>query len=144
MAKEIVKKIKLQIPAGAATPAPPVGTVLGPAGINLAEFCQKYNAATQDKKGDIIPVEIYVYDDRSYSFELKTPPAAELIKKFAKIAKGGKKGRLETVGTLSQEDLKAIAEIKLPDLNAYDVEGAMKIVAGTAKNMGVKVEGYED
>ena len=84
MAKEIVKKIKLQIPAGAATPAPPVGTVLGPAGINLAEFCQKYNAATQDKKGDIIPVEIYVYDDRSYSFELKTPPAAELIKKFAK------------------------------------------------------------
>lgn len=144
MAKEIVKKIKLQIPAGAATPAPPVGTVLGPAGINLAEFCQKYNAATQDKKGDIIPVEIYVYDDRSYSFELKTPPAAELIKKFAKIAKGGKKGRLETVGTLSQEDLRAIAEIKLPDLNAYDVEGAMKIVAGTAKNMGVKVEGYED
>ena len=143
MAKEIVKKIKLQIPAGAATPAPPVGTVLGPAGINLAEFCQKYNAATQDKKGDIIPVEIYVYDDRSYSFELKTPPAAELIKKFAKIAKGSKKGRLETVGTLSQEDLRAIAEIKLPDLNAYDVEAAMKIVAGTAKNMGVKVEGME-
>ena len=144
MAKEIVKKIKLQIPAGAATPAPPVGTVLGPAGINLAEFCQKYNAATQDKKGDIIPVEIYVYDDRSYSFELKTPPAAELIKKYAKIAKGGKKGRLETVGTLSQEDLRAIAEIKLPDLNAYDVESAMKSVAGTAKNMGVKVEGMED
>ena len=144
MAKEIVKKIKLQIPAGAATPAPPVGTVLGPAGINLAEFCQKYNAATADKKGDIIPVEIYVYDDRSYSFELKTPPAAELIKKYAKIAKGGKKGRLETVGTLSQEDLRAIAEIKLPDLNAYDVESAMKSVAGTAKNMGVKVEGMED
>jgi len=144
VAKEIVKKIKLQIPAGAATPAPPVGTVLGPAGINLAEFCQKYNAATQDKKGDIIPVEIYVYDDRSYSFELKTPPAAELIKKYAKIAKGGKKGRLETVGTLSQEDLRAIAEIKLPDLNAYDVESAMKSVAGTAKNMGVKVEGMED
>ena len=144
MAKEIVKKIKLQIPAGAATPAPPVGTVLGPAGINLAEFCQKYNAATQDKKGDIIPVEIYVYDDRSYSFELKTPPAAELIKKYAKIAKGSKKGRLETVGTLSQDDLRAIAEIKLPDLNAYDVESAMKIVAGTAKNMGVKVEGMED
>lgn len=144
MAKEIVKKIKLQIPAGAATPAPPVGTVLGPAGINLAEFCQKYNAATQDKKGDIIPVEIYVYDDRSYSFELKTPPAAELIKKYAKIAKGSKKGRLEIVGTLSQEDLRAIAEIKLPDLNAYDIEGAMKIVAGTAKNMGVKVEGMED
>ena len=144
MAKEIVKKIKLQIPAGAATPAPPVGTVLGPAGINLAEFCKKYNAATQDKKGDIIPVEIYVYDDRSYSFELKTPPAAELIKKYAKIAKGSKKGRLEIVGTLSQEDLRAIAEIKLPDLNAYDIEGAMKIVAGTAKNMGVKVEGMED
>ena len=144
MAKEIVKKIKLQIPAGAATPAPPVGTVLGPAGINLAEFCQKYNGATQDKKGDIIPVEIYIYDDRSYDFTLKTPPAAELIKKYAKIAKGSKKGRLETVGTLSQEDLRAIAEIKLPDLNAYDVESAMKIVAGTAKNMGVKVEGMED
>ena len=144
MAKEIVKKIKLQIPAGAATPAPPVGTVLGPAGINLAEFCQKYNAATADKKGDIIPVEIYVYDDRWYSFELKTPPAAELIKKFAKIAKGSKKGKLESVGTLSQEDLRAIAEIKLPDLNAYDIESAMKIVAGTAKNMGVKVEGMED
>ena len=143
MAKEIVKKIKLQIPAGAATPAPPVGTVLGPAGINLAEFCQKYNAATQDKKGDIIPVEIYVYDDRSYSFELKTPPAAELIKKYAKIAKGSKKGRLEIVGTLSQEDLRAIAEIKLPDLNAYDIEGAMKIVAGTAKNMGIAIEGQE-
>jgi len=144
VAKEIVKKIKLQIPAGAATPAPPVGTVLGPAGINLAEFCQKYNAATQDKKGDIIPVEIYVYDDRSYSFDLKTPPAAALIKKYAHIAKGSKKGRLETVGTLSAADLRTIAEIKLPDLNAYDIEGAMKIVAGTAKNMGVKVEGMED
>ena len=144
MAKEIVKKIKLQIPAGAATPAPPVGTVLGPAGVNLAEFCQKYNAATQDKKGDIIPVEIYIYDDRSYSFELKTPPAAELIKKYAKISKGSKKGRLETVGTLSEADCRAIAETKLPDLNAYDVDSAMKIVAGTAKNMGVKVEGMED
>lgn len=144
MAKEVVKRIKLQIPAGKATPAPPVGTVLGPAGINLQEFCTKYNDATRDKMGDIVPVEISVYEDRTFDFVLKTPPASGLIKKYAKISSGSKKGANETVGTLSQADLRAIAEIKLPDLNAYDVEGAMAIVAGTARNMGVAVEGMND
>ena len=144
MAKEVVKRIKLQIPAGKATPAPPVGTVLGPAGINLQEFCTKYNDATRDKMGDIIPVEINVYDDRSFDFVLKTPPASGLIKKYAKITSGSKKGSNEIVGTLSQADLRAIAEIKLPDLNTYDVEGAMAIIAGTAKNMGVAVEGMAE
>ncbi|MBO5474872.1 MAG: 50S ribosomal protein L11 [Bacilli bacterium] len=144
MAKEVVKRIKLQIPAGAATPAPPVGTVLGPAGINLQEFCTKYNDATKDKKGDIIPVEISVYEDRTFDFVLKTPPAAELIKKYAKIKSGSKKGAHEIVATISKEDIKAIAETKMPDLNAYTVEEAMKIVEGTARNMGVAVKGVND
>ena len=137
---EIVNKIKLQIPAGKATPAPPVGTVLGPAGINLQEFCTKYNDATRDKMVDILPVEITVYDDRSFDFVIKTPPTAFLIKKVAKLKKGSSKGANESVGTLTQAQLKEIAEIKLPDLNCYTVEEAMKIVAGTAKNMGVTVE----
>ena len=140
MAKKIAKMIKLQIPAGKATPAPPVGTVLGPAGINLQEFCTKYNDATRDKMGDILPVEISVYEDRSFDFVIKTPPAAFLIKKYAKINKGASKGSSETVATITKDQLREIAEIKLPDLNAYDVEGAMKIVEGTARNMGVKIE----
>lgn len=140
MAKKIAKMIKLQIPAGKATPAPPVGTVLGPAGINLQEFCTKYNDATRDKMGDILPVEISVYEDRSFDFVIKTPPAAFLIKKYAKINKGASKGSSETVATLTKDQLREIAETKLPDLNAYDVEGAMKIVEGTACNMGVKIE----
>lgn len=144
MAKEIVRRIKLQIPAGKATPAPPVGTALGPAGINLQEFCTKYNDATRDKMGDIIPVDIMVYEDRTFDFVLKTPPAASLIKKFAKINSGSKKGAHEIVATLSKNDVKAIAEIKLPDLNAYSVEEAMKIIEGTARNMGVAVEGVND
>ena len=144
MAKEIVRRIKLQIPAGKATPAPPVGTSLGPAGINLQEFCTKYNDATRDKMGDIIPVEIMVYEDRTFDFVLKTPPAASLIKKYAKINSGSKKGAHEIVATLSKNDVKAIAEIKLPDLNAYSVEEAMKIIEGTARNMGVAVEGVND
>ena len=139
-AKQVRKKIKLQIPAGKATPAPPVGTVLGPAGINLQEFCTKYNDATKDKMGDILPVEITIYEDRSFDFVIKTPPPAFLIKKIAKLKKGSTKGSSETVGTLTKEQLKEIAEIKLPDLNAYTVEEAMKIVEGTARNMGVKVE----
>lgn len=143
MAKQITRVIKLQIPAGKATPAPPVGTVLGPAGINLQEFCTKYNDATRDKMGDVIPVVINVYEDRTFDFTLKTPPVAELIKKTLGIKKGAVKGKNETVGTLSQAQLKEIAEIKLPDLNAYTVESAMKIVAGTARNMGVKIEGEE-
>lgn len=144
MAKEAVKKIKLQIPAGKATPAPPVGTVLGPAGINLQEFCTKFNDATRDKMGDIIPVEISLYEDRTFDFVLKTAPAAFLIKKAAKIQKGSTKGANETVATITVDDLRAIAETKLPDLNAYDVDAAMKIVEGTARNMGVAVKGLND
>ena len=144
MAKEVVKKIKLQIPAGKATPAPPVGTVLGPAGINLQEFCTKFNDATRDKNGDIIPVEISLYEDRTFDFVLKTAPAGFLIKKAAKIQKGSTKGANEVVATISKADLRAIAETKLPDLNAYDVEAAMKIIEGTARNMGVAVEGLND
>ncbi|MDD3187554.1 MAG: 50S ribosomal protein L11 [Bacilli bacterium] len=139
MAKQITKKIKLQIPAGKATPAPPVGTVLGPAGVNLQEFCTKYNDATRDKMGDILPVEISIYEDRTFTFVIKTPPAAFLIKKYAKIKKGGTKGQNETVATLTKDQVKEIAEIKLPDLNCYSVEEAMKIIEGTARNMGVKV-----
>lgn len=144
MAKEIVKKIKLQIEAGKATPAPPVGTVLGPAGVNLQEFCTKFNDATRDKMGDVVPCEISVYEDRSFDFVLKTPPAAFLIKKAAKVKKGSTKGANQIVATISKEDLKKIAETKLPDLNAYDVEAAMNIVEGTARNMGIAVKGVND
>ena len=141
MAKEITKKLTLQIPAGKATPAPPVGTVLGPAGINLQEFCTKFNDASKDKMGDIIPVEITIYEDRTFDMVLKTPPAAFLLKKTAKVKKGASKG--ETVATITKDQLKSIAETKMPDLNAYTVEEAMKIVAGTAKNMGIAIEGQE-
>lgn len=144
MAKKIVKEIKLQIPAGKATPAPPVGTVLGPAGINLQEFCLKYNEATRDKMGDIIPVIIKIYDDRSYDFELKTPPVAFLLKKAAKLAKGSAKGANHVVATLTVKEIKEIAEIKMPDLNAYDIESAMKIIEGTARNMGIAIKGVND
>ena len=133
MAKQIMKKIKLQVPAGKATPAPPVGTVLGPAGINLQEFCTKYNDATKDKIGDILPVEISVYEDRSFDFVIKTPPTPG-------IKKGSTKGSKEPVGKITQAQLREIAEIKLPDLNAYSIEEAIKIVAGTARNMGVEIE----
>ena len=140
MAKEVVKKVKLQIQAGKATPAPPVGTVLGPAGINLQDFCTRYNDATKDKMGDVLPVEISIYDDRSFDFVVKTPPTPFLVKKFAKIQKGSTKGANETVGTLTRDQLKEIAEIKLPDLNCYTIEEAMKIVEGTARNMGVTIK----
>ena len=138
MAKAITKKIKLQIPAGKATPAPPVGTVLGPAGINLQEFCTKFNDATRDKMGDVLPVVITIYEDRTFDLKLKTPPAAFLLKKYAKINKGAAKG--ETVATITKAQLREIAETKMPDLNAYDVEEAMKIIEGTARNMGIKIE----
>ena len=140
MAKEVVRKIKLQIQAGKATPAPPVGTVLGPAGINLQEFCTKYNDATRDKMGDVLPVEISIYDDRSFDFVIKTPPTAFLLKKAAKIDKGSVKGSKETVATITKDQIREIAEIKLPDLNAYTVEEAMKIVEGTARNMGIAIQ----
>lgn len=138
MAKEITKKIKLQIPAGKATPAPPVGTVLGPAGINLQEFCTKFNDMTRDKMGDILPVEISIYEDRTFDMVLKTPPAAFLLKKAAKIKKGSSKG--ETVATISRDKVKEIAETKMQDLNANDIEAATRIIEGTAANMGIKVE----
>ena len=143
MAKEAIKKIKLQIQAGKATPAPPVGTVLGPAGINLQEFCTKYNDATRDKMGDVLPVEISIYDDRSFDFVIKTPPTAFLLKKYAKTQKGSTKGSKEIVATITDAQLTEIAEIKLQDLNAYDVDAAKKVVAGTAKNMGIAIEGQE-
>ena len=143
MAKEVVKKVKLQIQAGRATPAPPVGTVLGPAGINLQDFCTRYNDATKDKMGDVLPVEISIYDDRSFDFVVKTPPTPFLVKKFAKIQKGSAKGSAtgskDIVGKLTKAQVKEIAEIKLPDLNCYDVNEAMLIVEGTAKNMGIEV-----
>jgi len=144
VAKEVVKRIKLQIEAGKATPAPPVGTVLGPAGVNLQEFCTKFNDATRDKMGDVIPCEISVYDDRSFDFVLKTAPAGFLLKKAAKIQKGSTKGANEIVATISKEDLRKIAETKLPDLNAYDVEAAMNIIEGTARNMGIAIKGVND
>ena len=138
MAKEVTKKIKLQIPAGKATPAPPVGTVLGPAGINLQEFCTKFNEMTRDKMGDVLPVEISIYEDRTFDMVLKTPPAAFLLKKAANIKKGASKG--ETVATISRDKVKAIAETKMQDLNANDIEAATKIIEGTAANMGIKAE----
>jgi large subunit ribosomal protein L11 len=140
VAKELIRKLTLQLPAGKATPAPPVGTALGPLGINSGEFCVKYNDATKDKMGDIIPVEISVYDDRSFELRFLTPPTPFLLKKYAKIKSGSSKGSKEIVGSITKEQLKEIAEIKLPDLNAYDVEEAIKIVSGTAKNMGIEIK----
>ena len=139
MAKNVVKKIKLQIPAGKATPAPPVGTVLGPAGINLQEFCTKYNDATREKMGDIVPVEISIYDDRTFDFVLKTPPTPTLLLKAAGIEKGSTKGANNIVATLTKEDIRKIAEIKMPDLNAANIDTAMSMIAGTARSMGVEV-----
>lgn len=138
--KNIAKKVTIAIEAGKATPAPPVGTVVGPLGINIQEFCTKYNEATRDKMGDIIPVVLTVYEDRTFDFVTKTPPTSFLIKKVLGIKKGSQTGSKDVVATLTQAQLKEIAEIKLPDLNAYTIEDAMKQVAGTAKNMGVNVE----
>ena len=140
MAKEIVNKIKLQIPAGRATAAPPVGTALGPAGIPLPDFVNRFNEATKDKMGDILPVEVYVYDDRSFDFKVKTPPAAFLIKKAAGVKKASATGSKSVAGSITKAQLREIAETKLPDLNAYDVEAAMKIIEGTARNMGIEIK----
>lgn len=140
MAKQVVKKIKLQVPAGKATPAPPVGTILGPAGINLNDFCTQFNEQTRDKMGDVLPVEISLYEDRSFSFIVKTPPAAFLLKKAAAITKGSAKGKAEVCGTISREQIKEISKLKMADLNAYNLEAAEKIIAGTAENMGLKIE----
>ena len=137
--KKVVNLIKLQIPAGAANPAPPIGPALGAAQVNIMQFCQAFNAATQDKQGDIIPVEITVYEDRSFTFVTKTPPAAHLIKKELKLKSGSAKPQADKVGQLTQEQLTQIAETKMPDLNANDIEAAKKIIAGTARSMGVTI-----
>ena len=139
MVKAIKTVIKLQIPGGAANPAPPVGPALGQAGLNIQEFCQKFNAATVGNKGGIIPVEITVFEDRSYDFKLKTPPTSDLLKKAAGVEKGSGKPLREKVGSITREQLKAIAEKKMPDLNANDIEAAMKIIAGTARQMGITI-----
>ena len=139
MAKKVVALIKLAIPAGKANPAPPIGPALGQHGVNIMMFCKEYNAKTADKAGLIVPVEISVFEDRSFTFILKTPPASVLIKKAAGIEKGSGEPNQNIVGSITTDQLREIAETKLPDLNANDVEAAMRIIAGTAKNMGVTV-----
>lgn len=141
MAKKVVKKIKLQIEAGKATPAPPVGTALGPAGVNIGDFVSKFNEATRDRMGNIIPVELYVYEDRSYDFILKTPPASRLILKALGIEKGSSKNAVKKVGKITKDQVRAVAEQKLPDLNATEIEAAMKTIMGTARSMGIDVVG---
>ncbi|KKS38238.1 MAG: 50S ribosomal protein L11 [Candidatus Sungbacteria bacterium RIFCSPLOWO2_12_FULL_41_11] len=140
MAKPIKTILKLQLPAGAATPAPPVGTALGPHGINLGDFVNKYNQATQNMKGDIVPVEITIYEDRSFDFKLKTPPASDLLRKAAGIEKGSGAPNKNKVGKVTKEDIRKIAEKKMVDLNAESVEAAEKIIAGTARSMGIEVK----
>ena len=140
MAKKVTGFIKLQVPAGAANPAPPVGPALGQHGVNIMEFCKQFNARTQGQPGMIIPVEITVYEDRSFTFVLKTPPAAELIKKAAGVPKGSGVPHTTKVGKLTQEQVRAIAEQKIVDLNANDIDAASKIIAGTARSMGITVE----
>jgi len=139
--KDIEHLVKLQLPAGKATPAPPVGPALGQAGINIGEFCKAFNDKTKDSPGMIFPVVIYVKKNKSYTFEIKTPPAAVLIKKEAGLAKGSGVPNVEKVGTITKAQVKKIAEIKMKDLNAYNIEGAMRMIEGTARNMGVLVEG---
>ena len=138
--KDIEHLIKLQLPAGKATPAPPVGPALGQAGINIGEFCKAFNDKTKDSPGMIFPVVIYVKKNKSYTFEIKTPPAAVLTKKEAGLAKGSGVPHTEKVGTITKAQVKKIAEIKMKDLNAYNIEGAMRMIEGTARNMGVLVE----
>ena len=140
MAKKIRTVLTLQLPAGMATPAPPVGTALGPHGINIVEFTKAYNEKTQDKRGQIIPAQITIFEDRSFSFILKTPPAADLLRKAAGIEKGAQTTKRETAGRVSRDQVRQIAETKMPDLNARDVEEAMKVIAGTARSMGVETD----
>ena len=141
MAKKVEAIIKLQCPAGAANPSPPVGPALGQHGVNIMEFCKAFNARTQDQQGLIIPAVITVYADRSFTFELKTPPAAVLLKRAAKIAKGSGEPNKEKVAKVTRKQLQEIAELKAPDLNSHDVDAAIQIIAGTARSMGIEVEG---
>lgn len=140
VAKEIKTQVKLQIPAGKANPAPPVGPALGQAGVNIQEFCVKFNDATRDQMGSVIPVVITVYDDRSFTFVTKTPPASDLLKKAAGVSKGSGNALKEKVGSITRDQLREVAEAKMPDLNANDVEAAMNIIAGSARNMGITIE----
>jgi len=141
MAKKVAGFIKLQIPAGQANPAPPVGPALGQHGVNIMEFCKTFNEKTQQQQGDIVPVEITVYEDRSFTFIMKTPPAAQLLLKAAGIKKGSGIPHTDLVGKVSRDQVREIAEKKLPDLNAIDIDGAMKIIEGTARSMGIEVKG---
>jgi large subunit ribosomal protein L11 len=139
--KKIAALVKVQLNAGAATPAPPVGTALGPHGVNIMDFCKQYNAATESQRGNVIPVEITIYEDRSFSFITKTPPAPELIKKAAGVAKGSATPHTAKVGSISAAQVREIAQTKMPDLNATSMEAAEKIIAGTARSMGITVQG---
>jgi len=141
VAKKVLAMVKLQCPAGQANPSPPVGPALGQHGVNIMEFCKTFNARTQDKAGLIIPAVITIYADRSFTFELKTPPAAVLLKKAAKVDKGSGEPNREKVGMVTSAQVKEIAETKMVDLNAHDIEAAMKIIEGTARSMGLEVEG---
>lgn len=140
MAKKIKAQIKLQIPAGAANPAPPVGSILGPHGINLGEFCTRFNDATKEQAGSIIPAEITIYEDRTYEFKLKTPPASDLLRKAAGVTKGSGQPNKTKVGKVTKVQIKEIAEKKMPDLNVNSMEAAIRTIEGTAKNMGIEVE----
>ncbi len=140
MAKKVIGKIKLQIPAGQAKPSPPVGPALGQHGVNIMEFCKAFNAQTQDKIGYVIPVEITVYADRSFTFITKTPPASDLLLKEAKLEKGSGEPNTNKVGKVTKEQIRKIAEMKMPDLNASDIEAAMRMIEGTARSMGIVVE----
>ena len=139
--KKVAAVVKVQLPAGQATPAPPVGTALGPHGVNIMEFCKQYNAATESQRGNIVPVEITIFEDRSFEFVTKTPPAPELIKKAAGVDKGSSEPHKTKVGTITAAQVREIAHTKMPDLNARTVEMAERIIAGTARSMGVRVEG---
>ncbi|MGM0482398.1 MAG: 50S ribosomal protein L11 [Patescibacteria group bacterium] len=141
MAKKVIQKLKIQIPAGKANPAPPVGPALGQAGINIGDFVNKFNEATQEMQGDIIPVEIFVYEDRSFDFVLKTPPASSLILKTIGVEKGSGKNTAKKAGKITEDQVRQVAEKKLPDLNTDDVEAAMRTVKGTARSLGVEVKG---
>ncbi len=141
MGKQIIKIIKLQVPAGKANPAPPVGTALGPHGLNIQEFCTQFNNQTREMGDTIVPLEISVYDDRSFTFIMKSPPAAILIKKAINLEKGSAVPHKDKVGTITRAQLEEIAKVKMKDLNANDIDAAVKIIAGTARSMGVKVEG---
>jgi large subunit ribosomal protein L11 len=139
--KKVAAIVKVQLNAGAATPAPPVGTALGPHGVNIMDFVKQYNAATDSQRGNVIPVEITIYEDRSFTFITKTPPAPELIKKAAGVQKGSNEPHKTKVGSVTQAQVREIAQVKMPDLNANTIEAAEKIIAGTARSMGIKVEG---